>query len=100
MKMRLTLFVCKLMKYAGPAGLQIFLWPMPIKIWRARKNFSEASGAEGPVAMEDFVVPPDCIAELLQELQSEYDIDIYFQAIPSSRRVSLKEAAKLFEEHS
>lgn len=38
--------------------------------------------------------------KLLQELQSEYDIDIYFQAIPSSRRVSLKEAAKLFEEHS
>ena len=40
------------------------------KIWRARKIFSEASGAEGPVAMEDFVVPPDCIAELLQELQN------------------------------
>ena len=39
------------------------------KIWKARKIFSEASGAEGPVAMEDFVVPPDCIAELLQELQ-------------------------------
>ena len=38
--------------------------------------------------------------KLLQELQSEYDIDIYFQAITSSRRVSLKEAAKLFEEHS
>ncbi|MCR0260962.1 PTS sugar transporter subunit IIB [[Clostridium] innocuum] len=38
--------------------------------------------------------------KLLQELQSEYDIDIYFQAIPSSRRVSLKEAVKLFEEHS
>ena len=38
--------------------------------------------------------------KLLQELQIEYDIDIYFQAIPSSRRVSLKEAAKLFEEHS
>ncbi len=38
--------------------------------------------------------------KLLQELQSEYDIDIYFQAIPSSRRGSLKEAAKLFEEHS
>lgn len=39
------------------------------KIWKARKIFSEASGAEGPVAMEDFVVPPDCIAEILQELQ-------------------------------
>ncbi len=38
--------------------------------------------------------------KLLQELQSEYDIDIYFQAIPSSRRVSLKVAAKLFGEHS
>ena len=67
--MRLTIFVCKLMKYAGPAGPQMFLWPMPIK-FGGHEKFSEASGAEGPVAMEDFVVPPDCIAELLQELQN------------------------------
>ena len=39
------------------------------KIWYSRKIFSEASGAEGVVAMEDFVVPPDCIAVLLRELQ-------------------------------
>ena len=38
--------------------------------------------------------------KILQELEKDYGIDVYFQAIPSSRRVSLKEAARLFEEHS
>ena len=38
--------------------------------------------------------------KILQELEKDYGIDVYFKAIPSSRRVSLKEAARLFEEHS
>ena len=36
---------------------------------------------------------------LLQELQKAYDIDIYFQAIPSSRKVTLKDAVHMFEDH-
>lgn len=38
--------------------------------------------------------------QLLMDLQKDFNIDIYFQAIPSSRKVSLKEAVRLFEEHS
>ncbi len=40
------------------------------KVWKARRAFTEASAAECPVAaMEDFVVPPDCLAELLVQLK-------------------------------
>lgn len=40
------------------------------KIWNARKAFTEASAAECPVAaMEDFVVPPDQLTELLRRLK-------------------------------
>lgn len=39
------------------------------KVWNARKAFTEASAAECPVAaMEDFVVPPDRLADLLDQL--------------------------------
>lgn len=39
------------------------------KVWKARKAFTEASAAECPiVAMEDFVVPPDCLQTLLEQL--------------------------------
>ncbi len=34
--------------------------------------------------------------DLLVELNEQYGVDIYFQAIPSSKKVSLNEAAKLF----
>lgn len=33
---------------------------------------------------------------ILEDLSEKYDVNIYFQAIPSSKKVSLKEAAKLF----
>ena len=40
------------------------------KVWNARKAFTEASAAECPVAaMEDFVVPPDMLEQLLLELE-------------------------------
>lgn len=40
------------------------------KVWNARKAFTEASAAECPVAaMEDFVVPPDMLEQLLRELE-------------------------------
>lgn len=52
------------------------------RIWRARKNFSEASGSEGPVAMEDFVVPPDCLAALLTRLkQIAADTGLSFRGV-------------------
>lgn len=41
------------------------------KVWKARKAFTEASAAECPVAaMEDFVVPPDKLEDLLQSLKA------------------------------
>lgn len=41
------------------------------KVWKVRKVFTEASAAECPVAaMEDFVVPPDQLKELLDQLQA------------------------------
>ena len=41
------------------------------KVWKARKAFTEASVAECPVAaMEDFVVPPDKLEDLLQSLKA------------------------------
>lgn len=33
---------------------------------------------------------------LLEELSEQHNVNVYFQAIPSSKKVSLKEAAKLF----
>ena len=39
------------------------------KVWNARKAFTEASAAECPVAaMEDYVVPPDKLMDLLRQL--------------------------------
>lgn len=39
------------------------------KVWNARKAFTEASAAECPVAaMEDYVVPPDKLIDLLRQL--------------------------------
>lgn len=35
--------------------------------------------------------------KLLQELHDDYDVDVYFQAIPSSKKVSLADAAKEFK---
>lgn len=41
------------------------------KVWKVRKAFTEASAAECPVAaMEDFVVPPDELESLLNELEA------------------------------
>lgn len=44
------------------------------KVWKVRKAFTEASAAECPVAaMEDFVVPPDRMKELLTVLKAVGD---------------------------
>lgn len=41
------------------------------KVWRVRRAFTEASAAACPVAaMEDFVVPPDALAELMRRLEA------------------------------
>lgn len=46
----------------------VFLAPAD-KVWKVRKAFTEASAADCPVAaMEDFVVPPDKLLELMQAL--------------------------------
>lgn len=40
------------------------------RIWKVRKNFSEASTTDSPImVMEDFVVPADELADLLKELE-------------------------------
>lgn len=35
--------------------------------------------------------------EILKDLRDHHGVDVYFQAIPSSKKVSLKEAEKVFE---
>lgn len=49
-------------------AVDVFLAPAD-KVWKVRKAFTEASAADCPVAaMEDFVVPPDKLLELMQDL--------------------------------
>lgn len=38
--------------------------------------------------------------DILRDLEKTYGVDVYFQALPSLRKVTLQEAVRLFEERS